>query len=163
MKKEDVKIAGLYTIKIGKNTVAVRIMSPHPHGGWLATAINTGNSMHVTADRLCGRYNPKPEKESAATSEQKPQPAVTPATDTDSKPAKGGGLAAAARVLTEAGMPLRCKDIVKTMLAQGLWKTEGKTPEQTIYSAIIREIKDKGTASRFRKTERGMFTINSQS
>ena len=36
---------------------------------------------------------------------------------------------------------------------RGLWTPgAGKTPEQTLYSAIMREIKDKGDAARFRKS-----------
>ncbi|OQA02274.1 MAG: hypothetical protein BWY69_01157 [Planctomycetes bacterium ADurb.Bin401] len=45
------------------------------------------------------------------------------------------------------------------MIDQGMWKTDGRTPAATIYSAIIREIKEKGTESRFAKTERGKFTV----
>ena len=55
---------------------------------------------------------------------------------------------------------MRCGDMVEKMLATGLWKTEGKTPAATIYAAIIREISTKGTASRFKKTDRGLFTTN---
>jgi hypothetical protein len=50
------------------------------------------------------------------------------------------------------------------MAARGLWSSpNGKTPEATLYSAIIREISkavESGTISRFRKTERGLFTYN---
>jgi hypothetical protein len=49
--------------------------------------------------------------------------------------------------------------MVKQMLEKGYWKTEGKTPAATIYSAIIREIKEKGADARFRKTERGKFAL----
>ena len=36
---------------------------------------------------------------------------------------------------------------------RGLWTPGGgKTPEQTLYSAIMREIRDKGDAARFRKS-----------
>jgi hypothetical protein len=45
------------------------------------------------------------------------------------------------------------------MLAKGLWRTGGKTPSATIYSAILREIRDKGDASRFAKAGRGKFTL----
>ena len=42
--------------------------------------------------------------------------------------------------------------------AKGLWRSPGgKTPEATLYAAIIREIAAKGTAARFRKHERGVF------
>jgi hypothetical protein len=78
------------------------------------------------------------------------------------KPAGDGkmsGLDAAAKVLADAGQPLNAKALVDAMLAQGLWQTEGKTPAATIYSAIFREVKTKGDASRFRVVERGKFTV----
>ncbi|MBA2480453.1 MAG: winged helix-turn-helix domain-containing protein [Planctomycetes bacterium] len=68
------------------------------------------------------------------------------------------GLDAAEQVLRKAGDPLAAKAIVERMIAGGLWKTAGKTPAATIYSAIIREIKEKGSASRFRKVGKGQFT-----
>ena len=69
------------------------------------------------------------------------------------------GLDAAAKVLAEADEPLGCKEIVKRMLAKELWKTNGKTPDATIYSLIIRDIIKKGDASRFAKAVPGKFTI----
>ena len=75
------------------------------------------------------------------------------------KPSKPSGLDAAAQVLAASGDPMRSKDIVDTMLAKGLWFTKGKTPHATIYAAIIREIQNKGDASRFEKTDRGQFQI----
>ena len=67
------------------------------------------------------------------------------------------GLDAAAKVLAEAGKPMNCKAVVEKMLADGLWKTGGKTPSATIYAAILREVRAKGKDARFRKTERGKF------
>ena len=69
------------------------------------------------------------------------------------------GLDAAAKVLAEAGEPLNCVTITARALAKGYWKTGGKTPACTIYAAIIREIATKGDDSRFRKVERGKFTL----
>lgn len=69
------------------------------------------------------------------------------------------GLDAAAKVLADAGKPLTAGEMVKAMLSKGLWKTGGKTPQATIYAAILREITKKGSASRFRKTGRGHFAI----
>jgi hypothetical protein len=69
------------------------------------------------------------------------------------------GLDAAAKVLAEAKDPLNCKDIVDLALENGYWKTNGKTPQATLYAAISREIAKKGDAARFRKADRGMFTI----
>jgi hypothetical protein len=82
-----------------------------------------------------------------------------PKADKPAKDHKPSGLDAAAQVLAEAGEPLNTKDMVARMLEVGLWKTKGKTPAATIYAAIIREIAVKGSASRFRKTERGKFEL----
>jgi len=70
------------------------------------------------------------------------------------------GLDAAAKVLADAKEPMNAKTMVETMLASGLWKTGGKTPQATIYAAIIREIAAKKAESRFKKTDRGLFTTN---
>jgi hypothetical protein len=46
------------------------------------------------------------------------------------------------------------------MSAKGYWKSPGgKTPDRTLYSAILREIATKGKDARFKKTERGQFTL----
>lgn len=72
---------------------------------------------------------------------------------------RSSGLDAAAQVLAEAGEPLNCRQVVERMLAKGLWKTGGKTPAATIYSALLRHIQKNGSKSRFRKTERGKFDL----
>jgi len=88
-----------------------------------------------------------------------PRRQATNATTESPKPLSG--LDAAAQVIADAGTPLNIKQIVERMLAQGLWHTGGKTPEATMHAAISREIKRKGDASRFRKAERGQFTLAS--
>ena len=71
------------------------------------------------------------------------------------------GLDAAAKVLAEVGEPMSCKAITERMLSQGLWQSRGKTPAATISAAIIREIANKGNASRFCKVAPGKFTLAS--
>ena len=68
---------------------------------------------------------------------------------------------AAAKVLAETNEPLNCKQMIEAMAAKGYWSSPGgKTPHATLYSAILREITAKGNEARFKKTERGHFTIN---
>ncbi len=69
------------------------------------------------------------------------------------------GLAAAAKVLGEANGPLGCKELATRMLAKGYWKTKGKTPAATLYSAIFREIGTKGSGARFKKADKGKFAL----
>ena len=69
-------------------------------------------------------------------------------------------LDAAVKVLRESGQPMSTKDMVETMGAKGYWSSPGgRTPEATLYSAILREVKNKGSEARFLKTERGRFTL----
>lgn len=82
-----------------------------------------------------------------------------PATKTE-KPKKASALDAAAKVLGETKDPLTTKEMVDAMEAKGYWKSPGgKTPDRTLYSAILREIVLKKTESRFKKAERGKFTL----
>jgi hypothetical protein len=77
------------------------------------------------------------------------------------KPAKEkklGALSAAAKLLAETGQPMSSREMIDAMSAKGYWTSpNGQTPEATLYAAIIREIRDKGKASRFARSERGKF------
>ena len=93
---------------------------------------------------------------------QAAKPAVAKATKTakppkERKPKRVSGLDLAAKVLADAGEPLNAKSIAERAIAAG-WKTNGKTPEATLYAAIIREIAKKGKDARFAKHDRGLFT-----
>jgi hypothetical protein len=75
------------------------------------------------------------------------------------KPKKLSALDAAAQVLAETGQPMNTREMIETLAAKKLWTSPGgKTPHATLYSAILREINEKGKDARFVKTERGKFT-----
>jgi hypothetical protein len=93
-------------------------------------------------------------------SSKKPAAKKAPAKAAKKTKDKMSGLDAAAKVLAEAGEPMRCKEIVDTMIAKRYWTTNGKTPAATIYAAILREIQKKGKDARFKKTDRGLFAAN---
>ena len=68
---------------------------------------------------------------------------------------------AAIQVLAKAGEPMNCKAMVEAMTKQGLWASPGgATPDATLYSSILRDINTKGKDARFKKTDRGHFTLN---
>lgn len=98
----------------------------------------------------------------AKTSGKKPSrrnPAKTVAKPKIQGDGKMSILDAAARVLKESGEPMNCKNMVENMLAAKYWQSNGKTPAATLSSALLREIKTKGKESRFRKAERGQFSL----
>ena len=90
--------------------------------------------------------------EKAPKTPKAPKPAKEP------KPKRVSALDAAAQVLAASEVPMRAKEMIAAMEAKKLWTSPGgKTPEATLYAAIIREIAAKGTAARFKKHERGVF------
>ena len=73
---------------------------------------------------------------------------------------KLSALDAAAKVLGESKEPLNTKQMIEAMATKGYWTSPGgKTPHATLYAAILREINVKGKEARFKKTERGHFTL----
>ena len=174
MKKTDVQIGDEYTLKVGANRVPVEVVRELAgNGGWEVKTLKTLKILRVKdAGRFLKRLReaaPAPDAHVAADSKGLAQtPKDTKATakrDTGERGAntakRTSGLDAAARVLAEAGEPMNCKAMVERALEKGYWKTTGKTPQATIYAAILREIQKKGDAARFVKTERGKFALAS--
>ncbi len=93
-----------------------------------------------------------------ATGGKAPKTPKAPKPAKENKPKRVSALDAAAQVLAKATKPMRATDMIAEMEAKGLWKSPGgKTPEATLYAAIIREIAAKGNAARFKKHDRGVF------
>lgn len=154
MKKTDVKIGGTYMVKVASNLVPVKITREHDKGGWEGTSVKTGKAIRIkTAQRLRDEAGSKSGSDA-------PKPAKPKARATDDKPKKLGLLDAAAQVLARSDEPLNTKQMVEQVTEQGLWTPgAGKTPAATLYSAILREMQNKGDQARFTKVERGKFTI----
>ncbi len=173
MKKNEVKIGGLYVAKVSDKLVTVRIDSTHSHGGWSATNTATGKRIRIkSAQRLRGaakkttKAETRKVAEAAVANDAKAETAGKAATK-KAKPKKAGGepkpkrvsaLDAAAQVLAQAEKPMRAQELIAAMAEKGLWKSPaGKTPASTLYAAMLREAAAKGSDSRFRKVDRGLF------
>jgi hypothetical protein len=103
-------------------------------------------AVNPTVEIVTGQPVPK------AKGEKKPRVAKS------ATPKRISALDAAAEVLKAESKPMRCKELIAAMAAKGLWSSpNGKTPEATLYSAILREIGAKGDQARFRKADRGQF------
>jgi hypothetical protein len=90
-----------------------------------------------------------------ATRKEAPKPGAKPGAK---KARKMGALDAAAIVLADAGKPMRSRELIDEMAKRGLWTSPGgKTPEATLYAAILREIGAKGAAARFARAGKGEF------
>lgn len=104
-----------------------------------------------------------PKKPTAATKAAATQSKSATRTKSAPPEPRMSALAAAARVLAEAGTPLSTRALIDAMAAQAYWSSpHGKTPQATLYAAILREIQTKGAASRFLKADRGLFTLGTK-
>jgi restriction system protein len=70
---------------------------------------------------------------------------------------------AAKLVLEASNKPLNAKQITQKILEQGLWKTEGKTPDQTVAANLYMDIKKHGEISAFKLVSNGKFAANTVS
>jgi len=159
MKKNEVKVGSAYLAKVSDKVVPVRITGTSGHGGWDAVNEATGKKVRIkSAQRLRG---PVPSAGKAAATASAAAPTAAPKAPKAKREAKKrdglSGLDAAAKVLVLAGRPMNTKEMVEKMLADGLWKTGGRTPAATIYAAILRQVRAKGKDARFRKTDHGQF------
>lgn len=189
MKKDEIKVGQSYEAKVSNRIVTVRIDSTNSHGGWNATNTATGKRIRIkSAQRLrraagaeasTGRRPRRTAQVETAAPEINPtveiitgqplpettggQPAKPRRAKkvTEPKAKRVSALDAAAQVLADSDKPLRAKEMIDAMAARGLWSSpNGKTPEATLYAAILREIGTKGDAARFRKVERGQFEFS---
>src|SRR5690554_4803904 len=66
---------------------------------------------------------------------------------------------AAIQVLQQAGTALHAKDIAEQIMAFGLWKSEGKTPDATVSARLYSDIKSNGDKSPFVKVGPQTFAL----
>lgn len=68
---------------------------------------------------------------------------------------------AAYAVLLESGAPMHYRDIAARMLEAEIWETDGATPDATVSSILVTDLKENGDASRFVRVERGVYALRS--
>jgi hypothetical protein len=162
MLKDDVEVGGTYMAKVGTKSVEVRI-ERESKGGFDAKSVATGKPIrikdvkHLRPAATAHTDDPIPAKEPKAPGSKV---AKAPREKASAMPKAMSCLDAAAAVLKAGGTAMNCKAMVAAMAEQKLWTSDAPTPHATLFSALLREIAKKGAASRFRKAERGHFTLN---
>ena len=150
-----VAVGTVAIVKIGRNEVEVTVTEITANG-WKVKSQSTGREFEV---RRIVRIVAEPEEESETTEPEAVEEedhAVNPAPESGSGPRpekKLSLLNAAAQVLAACRTPMNCKEMIAKAVEMGLWTPTGaKTPEQTLYSGIFREIKTTENP-RFKKSE----------
>ena len=163
-------IGEIANAKVGRNLVEVEILECG-EGFFRVKSVSSGrefntsrlekiNNNHQMEEAIMPEYNITTNAEVETNAEvDTPNPA--PECATAKKEKKVSLLDLAAKILADTGEALNCKELVAKAKETG-WVSTGKTPEQTLYSGIFREIKEKGEASRFKKSSdrKGSFEAN---
>ena len=160
--ESNITVGTIAIVKVGRNEVEVTVTEVTATG-WKVKSQSTGRKFEV---RRIERIVTEPaeetevaEPETAAPAEPETEEednAVNPAPESGSGPRpekKLSLLNAAAQVLAACRTPMNCKEMIAKAVEMGLWTPTGaKTPEQTLYSGIFREIKST-EEPRFKKSE----------
>ena len=165
----NITVGTIVMVKVGRNEIEV-VVTEITANGWKVKKVGSDREFIVTRiERVIAEPGApeavpatEPEAESAEAEEEVDTP--NPAPESGGSPEKKLSLLnAAIKVLQESEAPLNTKEIIAKVIASDLWSPNGaKTPEQSLYSAFFREIKEKETP-RVRKSaaRRGAFEFNS--
>ena len=149
----EIKVGDTVLLKVGRNEAKVKILKPMAGGNaFMVKSLSSGKEFIVPGNRLnvptvsIERIEPK-------TEEDAPNPAP------ESAPTKRMSLMdAAVAVLKESGEPMNTREMVKAAAEKGYWTpTACKTPEQTLYGSIFREIKTKAQPRIVKSETKGKF------
>ncbi len=145
-KKHEIEVGGTAMLKVGRNEVQVKVLCQLAGGNaYMVKNVASGKKFTVPASRLA--------VPTVTTEPVEPKP--------ESVPTKKMSLMdAAVAVLKENGAPMNTREMVKAATEKGYWTpTACKTPEQTLYGSIFREIKTKEQPRIVKSDVRGKFVI----
>ena len=144
--KHEIKIGDMATVKVGRNEAKVKILKPMAGGNaFMVKSLSSGKEFIVPGNRL----------DVPTVSIEPVAPAPTP----EATPTKKMSLMdAAVAVLKDSGEPMNTREMVKAAAERGYWTpTACKTPEQTLYGSIFREIKTKAQPRIIKSETKGKF------
>ena len=171
----SITVGTIVMVKVGRNEIEV-VVTEITANGWKVKKVGSDREFIVTrierviAEPGAPEAVPATEPETEAVDAEIPSEAEEEVDTPNPAPESGGSpekklslLNAALQVLKRSRTPLNTKEILAQVIEEGLWSPNGaKTPEQSLYSAFFREIKEKETP-RVRKSaaRRGAFEFNS--
>ena len=143
----EFKVGDRAVAKVGRNEINVEILAVEEKSYLVRN--NAGKEFHAVrltalpdADKGVGNTDTLAAEPEKITEDDTPNPAPDCATQKPEK--KRSLLDAAVEVLRLAKMPMNTREIIEAAIELKLWQPTGaKTPEQTLYGAIVRENKTK--------------------
>ena len=155
----EIKIGSKVILKVGRNAVEVEILKPMADGDayWVKSIVSGKEFMMPSARIKVPTVSIEPAAEPDSIEDEAPNPAPE-CTTAPGKEKKLSLLDAAVEVLKQSGEPMNTRERVKAAIDSGLWiPTDCKTPEQTLYGSIFREMKIKENPRIVKSSVKGKF------
>ena len=164
----EFRIGEIANAKVGRNIVNVEIIEDCGNGCYKVKSLSTGrefstcrvekiNNINMEENNMTDEINTIEQEINTAEVEEFPNPAPECAT-APQREKKLSLLDAAVEVLKSSGEPMNTREMVKAATDAGLWIPTGcKTPEQTLYGSIFREIKTKENPRIVKSEQKGKF------
>ena len=155
----EIKIGSKVILKVGRNAVEVEILKPMADGDayWVKSIVSGKEFMMPSARIKVPTVSIEPAAEPDSIEGEAPNPAPE-CTTASGKEKKLSLLDAAVEVLKQSGEPMNTREMVKAAIDSGLWiPTDCKTPEQTLYGSIFREMKIKENPRIVKSSVKGKF------
>ena len=155
----EIKVGSKVILKVGRNAVEVEILKAMADGdAYWVKSIASGKEFMMPSTRI---KVPTVSIEPVAEPETIENEAPNPAPECTTAPRKEKKLSlmdAAVEVLKQSGEPMNTREMVKAATDSGLWiPTDCKTPEQTLYGSIFREMKIKENPRIVKSSVKGKF------
>ena len=155
----EIKVGSKVILKVGRNAVEVEILKAMADGdAYWVKSIASGKEFMMPSSRI---KVPTVSIEPVAEPETIENEAPNPAPECTTAPGKEKKLSlmdAAVEVLKQSGEPMNTREMVKAATDSGLWiPTDCKTPEQTLYGSIFREMKTKENPRIIKSAVKGKF------
>ena len=157
----EFKVGDRAVAKVGRNEINVEILAVEEKSYLVRnTAGKEFHAVRLTAlpdtDEEVGNTDTPATEPEKITEDDTPNPAPECATQKPEK--KRSLLDAAVEVLRLAKMPMNTREIIDAAIELKLWQPTGaKTPEQTLYGAIVRENKTKEQPRIIKSDIKGKF------
>ena len=155
----EIKVGSKVILKVGRNAVEVEILKPMADSDayWVKSIVSGKEFMMPSARIKVPTVSIEPAAEPETIENEAPNPAPE-CTTAPRKEKKLSLMDAAVEVLKQSGEPMNTREMVKAATDSGLWiPTDCKTPEQTLYGSIFREMKIKENPRIVKSSVKGKF------
>ena len=176
-KMKQIEVGCIAEVKVGRNLIKAPVCEILPEGGYIVQSASTGKKFKVGSLVRVVASRKEIESKSEDPIEKTPtapetiaiatapihgpgvdEPADEEAPESGKPVKKLSFLDAAVEVLKTSGQPMNTREIVKAATDSGLWiPTACRTPEQTLYGSIFREIATKEQPRIVKAEQKGKF------